>query len=180
LLLHGLHNPAGDFFFTYWTHTGSVYFFVVVVVILILLRRRHGFILSIVGIGVGLVTGFFKYVLCPDVPRTTAYFEGQGILVPVEGVPMLASYSFPSGHSMAAFALATYFALMLQSKGYSALLIVMAFLTALSRIYLGQHFLVDALAGSMIGVIIATAFYMRFEKYLNRAGAPSSIEGSVK
>lgn len=166
--LNSLHNPVWDFFFKYWTHTGSVYFFVIVVLLLVFLRRRYGLILSMVGIGVSLVSSFFKFVVFPDTPRPSIFFEGQEILAKVEGVHMMNLNSFPSGHAMAAFALATFIALMLQSKNYSLLLFVMACLTALSRVYLAQHFLIDIMAGSVIGIIIATAYYIGFEKYLNK------------
>ena len=50
---------------------------------------------------------------------------------------------------------------------YSIIFLLTATLTGLSRIYLAQHFLLDVMAGSLIGVIIATAFYIGFERYLN-------------
>ncbi|MEQ6166871.1 MULTISPECIES: phosphatase PAP2 family protein [unclassified Ekhidna] len=166
--LNSLHNPIWDFFFRYWTHTGSVYFFIAAILILVFLKRRYGLILSMVGIGVSLVSSFFKFVVFPDTPRPSIFFEGQEILAKVEGVQMLDLNSFPSGHAMAAFALATFIALMLQNNGYSLLLLTMACLTALSRVYLAQHFLIDIMAGSLIGIIIATAYYVGFEKYLNK------------
>ncbi|WP_424962036.1 phosphatase PAP2 family protein [Ekhidna sp.] len=166
--LNSLHNPIWDFFFRYWTHTGSVYFFIATILVLIFLKRRFGLILSMVGIGVSLVSSFFKFVVFPDIPRPSLFFEGQEILAKVEGVHLLGLNSFPSGHAMAAFALATFIALMLQKNSYSVLLLTMACLTALSRVYLAQHFLIDIMAGSLIGIIIATAYYVGFEKYLNK------------
>ena len=168
ILLNQLHNPVWDFFFKYWTHTGSTYFFIVAIFLLIFLRRRYGFILSLVGVTVILVSSFFKFVLFPDVPRPSIFFEGQKILAIVDGVQMLDLNSFPSGHSIAAFALGTFISLMLQKNSYSLMLLVMASLTALSRVYLAQHFLIDILAGSLIGIIIATGYYIGFEKYLNK------------
>ena len=62
------------------------------------------------------------------------------------------SSSFPSGHSASAFNLAT-----ILSSFYPVLIPVSfttAGLVAFSRVYLGEHFLSDALTGSIIGVII--------------------------
>lgn len=115
-----------------------------------------------------LVSSFFKFVLFPDVPRPSIFFEGHKILALVDGVQMLDLNSFPSGHSIAAFALGTFISLMLQKNSYSLMLFVMASLTALSRVYLAQHFLIDIMAGSLIGIIIATAYYIGFERYLNK------------
>lgn len=68
-------------------------------------------------------------------------------------------YSFPSGHSITAFAVAVSVGLF-----YPQLmpwLLTAAVLIAASRIILGMHFLSDVVAGSAIGVILAsTAFHV--------------------
>ena len=59
-------------------------------------------------------------------------------------------------------------ALFIGEKKYAFLLFVAAFLTGLSRIYLGHHFLIDVLVGSLIGVLVALITYFLFEKYINK------------
>lgn len=167
LWLNKLHNPVWDFFFKYWTHTGDGIFFSVIAIALLIFKRKVGIVLSLIGISVGLTSLFFKQVLFPSVPRPSIFFRDQEILRLVEGVDLLSQYSFPSGHAMTAFALATFIALILQSNNYSMLLLIAGCLAAISRVYLAQHFLIDIMAGSLMGVIIATSFYMAFEKYLN-------------
>lgn len=69
-------------------------------------------------------------------------------------------YSFPSGHSITAFSVAVSVGLF-----YPQLmlwLLTAAFLIAASRIILGMHFLSDVLAGSAIGVILASAAFHIF------------------
>ena len=168
LWLNSLHNPVWDFFFKYWTHTGDEIFFGIVVIILITIKRRFGFILGLTGIGVAGISLFFKYVLFPETPRPIIYFRGHEVLEVVDGVNVLSQYSFPSGHSMAAFALAVFIALMLQNNNYASVLLIGATLTAISRVYLSQHFLIDIMAGSLLGTATGTIFYVGFEKYLNR------------
>ena len=57
--------------------------------------------------------------------------------------------SFPSGHAAMAFALATFLSLV---RGRAATgWLVVAVLTALSRVYLGHHFPSDVLVGSVVG-----------------------------
>ena len=58
-------------------------------------------------------------------------------------------YSFPSGHTIAAFAVAT--SIGLTYPFLMAALLVCAFLIAISRIMLGMHFLSDVVAGALLG-----------------------------
>ena len=167
LFINTWHNPILDFFFKYWTHTGSWVFFTFLSIAFIIFKRRFGIILSVVGISVALLALLFKFALFPDVPRPMVFFESQEILKFVDGVKMLSLHSFPSGHSMAGFALATFLSLQMQRVNYSILFLAAAALTGVSRIYLAQHFLLDVMAGSLIGVVTATVVYISFEKYLN-------------
>jgi len=66
-------------------------------------------------------------------------------------------FSFPSGHALNAFALAT--TLGLAVPALWPLLLLLAVSIAASRVVLGVHFLTDALAGSLLGALAgATAF----------------------
>ncbi|MGD0403798.1 MAG: phosphatase PAP2 family protein [Candidatus Acidiferrales bacterium] len=69
-------------------------------------------------------------------------------------------YSFPSGHSITAFALALSIGLFYPDL--QGCLLAVAFLIATSRIILGMHFLSDVLAGSAIGAAIGFASYHIF------------------
>jgi undecaprenyl-diphosphatase len=69
-------------------------------------------------------------------------------------------YSFPSGHSITAFAIAVTIGLFYPQLQGS--LLVMAFLIAGSRIILGMHFLSDVLAGSAIGTMLGLASFYIF------------------
>ncbi|MEM7296888.1 MAG: phosphatase PAP2 family protein, partial [Bacteroidota bacterium] len=161
-------NSFLTFFFKYWTYTGDWFFVVTVTLALIFFRLRYGLILALVSIVQGLTTALFKQVLFVGTPRPKGYFAGKQVLDLIEGVKVQSLNSFPSGHTMTAFALATFIALMMQNKKYSIFLLLGAILTALSRVYLGHHFLIDIIAGSLIGMLIATIIYMIFEKYLNQ------------
>jgi undecaprenyl-diphosphatase len=68
-------------------------------------------------------------------------------------------YSFPSGHSITAFAVALSFGLFYPQL--MAYLLTVAFLIASSRIVLGMHFLSDVVVGSAIGVALGiTTFHI--------------------
>ena len=57
-------------------------------------------------------------------------------------------YSFPSGHTMTAFAVATSFGLM---SSIGALTLVLAVGIGISRIYLGAHYPFDVIVGAVVG-----------------------------
>ena len=70
-------------------------------------------------------------------------------------------FSFPSGHTMTAFAIAVSLSLF-----YSSILIGLlfcAFSIAVSRILLGMHFLSDVMAGALIGSAIGFVGFLVFQ-----------------
>lgn len=67
----------------------------------------------------------------------------------------LRDYSFPSGHTTAAFAAAGVFALLFPAA--APLLLTLAAAVGISRMYLGHHFPSDVLAGALLGTVSALA-----------------------
>jgi undecaprenyl-diphosphatase len=65
------------------------------------------------------------------------------------------THSFPSGHSATSFACATMLAA--ASPRLRVPAYVLAALIAFSRLYNGDHFPLDVLAGSVLGLLVATA-----------------------
>ena len=63
------------------------------------------------------------------------------------------SFSFPSGHTAAAFAAAT--ALLFQSRKGGLLLLLFALIMGFSRVYLEVHYCTDVLFGALFGVLYA-------------------------
>lgn len=61
------------------------------------------------------------------------------------------SSSFPSGHTIEAFAIATAFTLLIKRKRFAIPLLIWAVLVAYSRMSLGVHYPSDVLTGMIIG-----------------------------
>jgi undecaprenyl-diphosphatase len=70
-------------------------------------------------------------------------------------------FSFPSGHTMTAFAVTIPMALFYADL--TAGLLFCAFSIAISRILLGMHFLSDVIAGALIGAAIGYLGYFAFQ-----------------
>lgn len=94
-----------------------------------------------------VIVHVIKKIYCRERPYTkltTVFFTTEP----------LKDYSFPSGHSTAAFSIAVVFAL--HSALLAALLLPIASLVALSRMYLGLHYPTDCIIGILIGTICST------------------------
>ncbi len=106
-----------------------------------------------------LVVLIVKYFIFPGALRPTLYFEGKYVLRLIEGVVQLETESFPSGHTAAAFSVATFLALLLPKKQWHWLLALAAGSVGYARLYLSQHFITDVYTGMIIGVGITTLVY---------------------
>lgn len=67
-------------------------------------------------------------------------------------------YSFPSGHTTAAFSIGIMGSLFLPSA--SAIFITIAFAVGVSRMYLGVHYPTDVFAGSILGSITSICIFL--------------------
>jgi membrane-associated phospholipid phosphatase len=138
---------------------GTVVFSAVSVIVLWLWKDwRIALKASTCFLSVMIVTQFAKHVLFPGTPRPTLYF-GPGVLRLIEGVKQLTTESFPSGHTSASFALATFFALYLPRKKTLWMLALLALAVSYGRIYMAQHFITDVYTGMLIGVTVTTLVY---------------------
>lgn len=141
--LQELHSPLLTEFFLQVTDVGSLTFIALLVAGLVLLDRYDAAILTTVGvIAAGGITYATKYI----VGRSRPEVAGQFLTSPIS------SYAFPSGHATLSFVTATILASRFPQLRW--LLYGTAILIALSRLYLGVHFLTDVVAGAVLGVIV--------------------------
>ncbi|MBU9723466.1 MULTISPECIES: phosphatase PAP2 family protein [Bacillaceae] len=76
----------------------------------------------------------------------------------------LKDYSFPSGHTTAVFSIIMVFCIHLPYL--SILLMPLAFLIGLSRVYLGLHYPTDCIIGACIGTLSAILVIFGFSFYI--------------
>jgi membrane-associated phospholipid phosphatase len=155
-------SPFLNVFFTYFTKMGEEPAYILAILLLINYAYRYALFLPLIGIVVTYVAfatkAFFKH------PRPYLYYNDLGIfdqIILVDDVELHGgANSFPSGHTMSAFALYAFIAFCLPKKKLTGLvLLLIAILVGLSRVYLVQHFFKDVYLGAVIGMLIAMALY---------------------
>lgn len=150
---HANATPGGLRIFTAITQLGSVVVFVVAVVVAVYLWRRRQMLLLWNWLGALLGYMLVEYVLKLTVQRprpqySAAYLHGR-------------SYSFPSGHTMAATVCYLLLAYFIASRPRTTPTVritvfvvasVLILAVALSRLYLGVHYPSDVIGGMAAGL----------------------------
>ena len=112
--------------------------------------RKYGVIL-IISLGVCVIFGTGIKEIVKRV-RPCNFYDTLNLIISKP-----TGYSFPSGHSMRSFAAATILFIVDKKFGIPAL--ILAFLTAFSRVYLYAHFFTDLFCGAIFGIVFALATY---------------------
>lgn len=103
-------------------------------------------------------------------PRPKLYFKDQvSKLHFVKGIEILSHNSFPSGHTLTAFATGVLFTYLLKNKNWAILLLFYGIMVGFSRMYLSEHFFEDVIAGSVLGVSVAILWiwWIDSRKFIN-------------
>ena len=160
LIQQDLHSEAATVFWEFMTDLGNMGILWIFIILLLLCRRRTrltgwtaalAFLLNTVA-----CNGILKLWVAR--PRPFTVFTE---IVPL--IPPPADFSFPSGHTSCAFAVAfVLYALLPRRWGVTAL--VTATLIGLSRLYLEVHYPTDVLVGVLIGFAAAKLALWIMEK----------------
>ncbi len=127
-------------------------------------RYRRSGILLLAGLAAGALVG--NLLLKPLIARVRPVWPYP---VPALLARAPAGYSFPSGHAFSSFTAATILAL--TDRKFGAFALPLAFLIALSRLYLYVHFPSDVLAGAILGAVIGCFVYWLGKKIPRNGGA---------
>jgi membrane-associated phospholipid phosphatase len=148
LWVNGHHSEFLDAFFPIYTMIGDGFAMSLVTIGLLFVRYRY----SIITASAYLFTSVMAQILKRINPIRT-----------IQDYPIYEWNSFPSGHSVSAFALATVLTYMLPFRYRGYVILPFALLAAFSRVYLSQHFFQDVVAGSILGVMLTFILIWMFE-----------------
>jgi len=178
MTVYGIASPRATTVLHAITQLGSPLFLLPMTLVasLIFLRRRRirgAILLTATMVGVSLLNWILKSVF--QRPRPLPFF---GLTVP-------ASYSFPSGHSLAAFcfygALAALVTARLRSTLWSAVVwagaVVIIVAVGFSRLYLGLHYPSDIIGGYATGFVwvLTVASADRMFRRADQRGAKTAV-----
>jgi len=172
LSINQFHRPALDVLCFLGTHLGDGIFSVVVALIFLFVNRKAGVLISISYLSSALVAQVLKRLIFADIHRPLWHLEKltNVIYYVPGGAERVFHNSFPSGHTTSAFALFSMLALLSKQPALKVLCFFFAAFVAFTRIYLLQHFLIDTMAGALLGTLVSYLVYAQlFEKgKLNR------------
>lgn len=148
---------------TYLGSAGIIWIITAVVMLIFRAYRKSGVMMS-AGLLLCLIIGnlLLKNIVARDRPCWINESVTMLVAVPKD-------FSFPSGHSMTAFASAVI--LLHVDKRFGIPALILAFLLAFSRLYLYVHFPSDVLAGALIGCTIGIAVNIIGERIIRARSA---------
>jgi undecaprenyl-diphosphatase len=148
-------NPILDHLLPFATDAGNFILpFVVAAIVIVLVGRVRGLrflVLAVVSVVVAdaIGTHIFKYSFLRA--RPCIALADVRLLVGCTNLP-----SFPSNHAVNASVLATLTTIYIPRLWLPAT--ALAILVGYSRVYVGVHYPLDVLAGSVLGIVVALAF----------------------
>jgi len=163
-----LTHPVLDQFFVFITTIGDAGLIWIAIGLFFAVQKKHRtlgilILLSLIG-SLTITNGLLKNWIARPRPYTV-----WAIDLLIDKNP---EYSFPSGHTSAAFAAA--WMIFLNKKKLGIYMIVLATLMGLSRIYLFMHYPTDVIGGAVVGILIAECVYWLYDQWrIKRITQPS-------
>lgn len=176
VLINFYHTSFLDFAFEGITLLGDGFFSVAFCLVLLLVKKRYlSFMIFISFATSGIAAQVLKAFISEA--RPALLLERSNYPYFIENVTLHNYHSFPSGHSATIFALVSIIAFANRDKKYAIPLLLLGALVGYSRMYLGQHFMVDVTVGSLIGVIFSIISWMVFYSFYEklRQKKPSAL-----
>jgi membrane-associated phospholipid phosphatase len=165
-------TPFLDAVEPYITDLGDGWTIVILAAIAALWNFRIAFLLITTFIVTSLAVQAAKFFF--DAPRPKLYFKAElSKLHFAKGVEILSHNSFPSGHTLTAFAVGVLLTYLSKLKGWSSVLLIFyGVMVGFSRMYLSEHFFEDVIAGSIMGVVLSILWiwFIDGRKFIHSAG----------
>jgi membrane-associated phospholipid phosphatase len=152
---------GGDWFFKITTLLGETIPYVAFTAYFYVKDKQKVLLFSVTGFSCLLVSTLLKLAFAHDRPATV--LSKMQLLSQVKFVDGVAIYqgatSFPSGHTMSAFAVYGLAAFLFENPILKSTFALMAIAIGISRIYLIEHFPEDVLVGAILGILIGIVVY---------------------
>lgn len=146
----------GNFYFTVASAFAEWQFILFFLFIFAYEKIGNFFILALTWAFTGIGAQSLKRVF--DMPRPAGFFKNIDLNFLNDDKIYFAN-SFPSGHTTTAFALFFVMSIFTDNKYLKTLFFVLALSTAISRVYLLQHFFIDVYFGSILGILLSFIIY---------------------
>jgi undecaprenyl-diphosphatase len=154
--LQSFSSPTLDFFVQTLTYFGHPALWIVISAWLFWLgKEKKSFIIITIITFSAMIAGFFKFVIARPRPTT---------LTVLEATPT--NFSMPSGHATLAATIYSFFEKKVFLKERIFLFVLMI-LTAISRLYLGVHYISDIFVGLILGYFIGK-IVIKMEKKIDK------------
>ncbi len=175
LWVNQYHHTFFDYFFYLLTKSVEFWSCLIIYLLIATLKNYKYALIGLISYATsGLITQILKRNVFDD-DRPTYLIEHLRLIPKHFNFEQHHHFSFPSGHTTAAFALFLFLAL-ISKKKWGWLFGLLACITAFSRVYLSQHFFIDILFGSLIGTTTTIIiFYLLNKKSFGEWGDKSLL-----
>lgn len=164
---------GGNYYLDYtmqiFSEIGSVFYMLIFCIILFIKKktRRLGLVLILAVLAGTITSGYLKWAL--DRERPSLQFLGTPFPIkPEPDTSVFGVGSYPSGHATraAAFAFVVGFALSGRFPRGCYLLWIFPVVVSTSRVFILQHFPMDVIGGTILGIIIADVVSKKLKLHL--------------
>jgi len=152
------HNSvlASDIFYLI-TQMGEGIFIVLISVVLLITHVGKATYIISSTISASLISQLIKHTL--NLPRPKLYIENFESISHYCFWEIHSSFSFPSGHTTAAFSLFCAISLIYNNMKIAFICFILAVSVGLSRVYMLQHFFIDIYFGAILGIGISLILF---------------------
>ena len=167
IITNSFYNPTGGSIAKIFTMMVEGWFTIPLLTFLLFKNWRKaiyvGVCYGISALIAGIIKSFFWFIERPYGEKTLKLIETYRW---PENVELHTVKSFPSGHTTTAFCLLFALTLITKNRKVGIPFMILACCIALSRTYLSLHFMMDLVAGAIIGVGTAIGIYFTLRKLL--------------